>query len=74
MEGKMTNADKMFETIFYKKEADNVDFIEYDNTITKYFVRFWKRRRTISFSDIEMNIGLLKAINEKCKELGWLDD
>lgn len=69
----MTNADKMFDKIFYKKETDNIDFIEYDNTITKYFVRFWKRRRTISFSDIEMNISLLKAINEKAKELGWYD-
>ena len=69
----MTNADKNLKDLFYEKTSDNVDFIEYTNSITKYIIRFWKRRRTIYIMD-EININLLKAINQKAKELGWIND
>jgi len=69
----MTDADKNLKDIFYEKTADNVDFIEYTNSITKYIIRFWKRRRTIYIMD-EININLLKATNQKAKELGWIND
>lgn len=69
----MTDADKNLKDIFYEKTVDNVDFIEYTNSITKYIIRFWKRRRTIYIMD-EININLLKAINQKAKELGWIND
>lgn len=69
----MTDADKNLKDIFYVKTADNVDYIEYTNSITKYIIRFWKRRRTIYIMD-EVNINLLKAINQKAKELGWIND
>lgn len=69
----MSEADKMFEELFYKKTADNIDFIEYTNTITKFIIRFWKRRKTLYLMD-EANIRLQKIIFEKLKELGWLDD
>jgi len=69
----MTDADRNLKDIFYEKTGDNVDFIEYTNSITKYIIRFWKRRRTIYIMD-EININLLKAINQKAKELGWIND
>lgn len=67
----MTDADRNLKDIFYEKTSDNVDYIEYTNSITKFIIRFWKRRRTIYIMD-EINMTLLKAINKKAKEL-WLD-
>ena len=71
----MTNADKLFEELGYKKEE------------RKYAVAFTKTTkdliRLFGFNKIGKNIMLdvhfitmqeLKAINEKCKEMGWLDD
>lgn len=69
----MTKADKMFKEIFYEKTADNVDFVEYTNTITKSIIRLWKRRRTLYCWE-EVNMRVYKAIDEKIHELGWLDN
>lgn len=69
----MTEADRNLKDLFYEKTADNIDFIEYTNSVTKFIIRFWKRRRTIYIMD-EININLLKAINQKAKELGWIND
>lgn len=69
----MTDADKNLKDIFYEKTTDNVDLIEYTNSITKFIIRFWKRRRTIYIMD-EINMTLLKAIIIKAKELGWIYD
>lgn len=69
----MTNAEKMFEAIFYNQETSNVDYIGYKNTITNEIVAFWKKKRTVSIGKSEINMKLLKAINEKVKELGWYD-
>lgn len=68
----LTDADRNLKDLFYEKTADNVDFIEYTNSITKFIIRFWKRRRTIYIMD-EINMTLLKAINKKAKEL-WIND
>lgn len=69
----MTDAGRNLKDLFYEKTADNVDFIEYTNSITKFIIRFWKRRRTIYIMD-EINMTLLKAINQKAKELEWIND
>lgn len=67
----MTDADRNLKNLFYEKTADNIDFIEYTNSITKFIIRFWKRRRTIYIMD-EINMTLLKAISKKIKELEWI--
>jgi len=69
----MTDADRNLKDIFYEKTTDNIDFIEYTNTIIKFVIRFWKRRRTIYIMD-EINMTLLKAVIKKAKELGWIND
>ena len=67
----MTDADRNLKDLFYEKTTDNVNFIEYTNSITKFIIRFWKRRRTIYIMD-EINMTLLKAISKKIKELEWI--
>lgn len=69
----MTNADRNLKDLFYEKTEDNVDYIEYTNSITKFIIRFWKGRRTIYIMD-EINMTLLKAIIKKAKELEWIND
>ena len=69
----MTNADKMFEELFYEQRENNIDYVCYMNRLNANEITFWKRKREITISTM-LNIKMLKAINEKCKELGWLDD
>ena len=69
-------ADKMFEELGYEKE-ENESLITY-----KYFnwrIYFLKADKTVgkNMYDDEscfFTMQELKAINEKCKELGWLDE
>ena len=64
----MTNADKLFEELFYKIRADNIDTIAYYNTITGNEISFWKRKREIAIQHM-INIKLLQAIYDKANEL-----
>lgn len=69
----MLKADEMFEKMeFYKNEGlYEIQYITRDNQIT-----FDKRNNTIVIYsddyDDKINMQELQAINEKCKELGWL--
>lgn len=72
----MSKAEKMFEELGYKKVDDfsKKDIIPvlccYEGNAGDY-IRFWKDE---SFDCTIINMEELKAINEKCKELGWLDE
>lgn len=72
----MTNADTMFKELGYTK-TENEYGIWYDDEssiITGYVpVSFNKKEKQVDF-ETYVDIPLLKAINQKCKELGWLDD
>lgn len=71
----MNKADEMFEELgFYKEEGlYEIQYTTRDNQIT-----FDKRNNTIvvysNDYDDKINMKELQAINEKCKELGWLDE
>ena len=67
----MSKADKMFEDLgFYIDE--NEERIIYDNCDND--ILFELKYKTINFDcSICISITLLQAINEKVKELGWLD-
>lgn len=78
----MSKADEMFERLGYKKDIDvNYGLIRY-NKDDKYFIRFIAEDKTVEANSIDNNkvwilsidIKLLQAINEKIKELGWLDE
>jgi hypothetical protein len=66
-------ADKMFKELFYEQRENNIDYVYYMNRLNANEITFWKRKREIVINTM-LNVKLLKAINEKCKELGWLDD
>ena len=65
-------ADKMFEELFYEQRENNIDYVSYMNRLNANEITFWKRKREIAISTM-LNIRMLKAINEKVKELGWYD-
>ena len=73
----MSKADKMFEKLDYKKEyvkweEDNaIHYISYSTNDT--VIEFLLDSKYIDITNI-ININELKAINEKCKELGWFDE
>lgn len=79
-------AKEMFEALGYKqfigdKEHYGVsEFVQYNNYNRSRWIRFDFYDKTINCSMYDeaeaMNITTneLKAINQQCKELGWLDD
>lgn len=79
----MSKADKMFERLGYKKYTSD-DCIMYMKDLfmitfiisNKTFITEYKQG-DYEFPKIrpfEIGVEELQAINEKCKELGWLDD
>ena len=74
----MSEADKLFEDLGYQKEEYNPDIIYFTHKLidTIYFA-FNKNTKKFCFiendeaGDIAMEE--LKAINLKCKELGWIE-
>ena len=82
----MTNADKLFKELGYEKRETDfyITYRKEYETHTAY-IEFNKAQKIISTTIIEkepegngiwqdFNAQKIKAINEKCKELGWLDD
>ena len=68
-------ADEMFEKLGYVvEEAQSNIFIgEGIENFNSLFV-IHKKSQTITFYKILISKLELKAINKKCKELGWLDE
>jgi hypothetical protein len=84
----MSKADKMFEELGYrKKESKKMGFLEYtqkDTATSDLCISFEFVSKTIMCAIFEkgiidsralaINTKELQAINEKCKEIGWLDE
>lgn len=75
----MSEADKMFEELGY--EVSNSEFVEKLNTTTNTVVDngyiqiiFYNNKTIYIDADDIMNMQELKAINLKCKELGWVKE
>lgn len=87
-EKEKSNADRMFINLGYKKEKDKFfNYIEYTKKVNKnveLVISFEGNSETVLVIEYEKgllkasSIGIdmqeLQAINEKCKELGWLDE
>lgn len=81
----MSEANKMFEKLGYEKQEiyynSDIDTIKYLRT-GKYSssVEFKFNRKTVVVYFGENNtagnitMDILQAINEKCKELGWIEE
>ncbi len=82
MELKDRTADEMFEELGYEKKDDNKFFITYikRKEYVTYRIVFCIEQKCIEFCNdsdgyfTRFNPEGLKAINEKVKELGWLDE
>ena len=83
----MSKADEMFEELGYKKKSESSNFILYENEYTmsnRCYIYFDLKKKLVQAEDIDdvyemkeasyLNVQELKAINEKVKELGWLDE
>lgn len=74
----MSNADKLFEELGYKKSLNKVGGTFGYRNKAKCQIVFYDTEEVLKFDenfDIEgIDMQELKAINMKCKELGWLGD
>lgn len=72
-------ADEMFEKLGYEKEQENNKYIRYGKNHI-YYIDFDLKNETVRISSftrprryaIYYGMPLLQAINQKCRELGWL--
>lgn len=67
----MSKADEMFDEMGYEKIHDNKRRIVYKKYWSK--IEFHIKNKWIEI-DFKIDIQELQAINEKCRELGWLDE
>ena len=75
----MSKADKMFEELGYtmRNGKEGIFYCEYSNKKTEDIIQFWHDKTVSKYDEDEesyITMQELQAINEKCKELGWLDE
>ena len=67
----MSEADKLFEEIGYKTEFEDKISFTFANREKGRYITFIKDSKTLMLP-CELTMQELKAINLKCKELGWI--
>jgi hypothetical protein len=77
------SAKEMFEALGYELIQDSIDWLTYSANYEKWYehnIDFNKKEKQIRISGGIVAMGRiitldeLKAINQQCKELGWLDE
>lgn len=69
----MSKADEMFEKLGYSKSYDDeYKAIHYGHKRTSDEVVFREKEGKIDITIYNTTMRVLQAINEKCKELGWI--
>lgn len=68
----MSKADKMFEELGYKKNFEDKYRANYEHSV-ETIINFDKDVKTLRIYNNSIDMQELQAINEKCKELGWLE-
>lgn len=66
-------AYEMFESLGFRMIQNNKDIMEYADDDYKLVV-FYKNLKGFYCHNCPVTMPLLKAINQQCKELGWLDE
>ena len=73
------SAKEMFEELGYKQWDNNNYRIYYDTTKgvscgSRGLEFIHKSKKIVPYNRVQIDMKLLKAINQQVKELGWLDD
>ena len=68
----MSKADKMFEELGYRLEESKSNIFIIDD-IENIAITIHKLSKLIRFYKMIISREELQAINEKCKELGWIE-
>lgn len=79
----MKTADEMFEKLGYKKEKyyNEIFYYKVNGMGDKFGFEFWLNNKEVypvlheGNDDIALDLDMreLQAINQKCKELGWIN-
>lgn len=74
----MSEADKMFKELGYDEITEDDEYIKYQDSgnedLNIIFDKKYKVVCGFPTYDYFLDMEILKAINQKCKELGWLDE
>lgn len=65
-------ADEMLKELGYEKTMDFEDLLVYQNLSDESKIHFWLKENPPIVSLISTSPRVLKAVTEKCRELGWL--
>lgn len=65
-------AKEMFEALGYE-EDHHFAYVKFYNEKEDLYIWFSQPEETIE-ANFDITMPLLKAINQQCKELGWLDE
>lgn len=68
----MSEADKMFENLGYKKISENLEYIVYHNDEHLWTIQIDLKGKTLCIEERYLTLEELKAINKKCTEIGWI--
>ena len=66
------SAKEMFEELGYEYEPNEAEQICVCNVNSDEWLWFYLDRKTFEYNE-EIYADLLKAINQQCKELGWIE-
>ena len=75
----MSEADKMFEKLKYKKnltEMNNIKYYKDDDNVIYFVITHKTFHKTGEYDGMcdAINMQELQAINKKCEELGWINE
>lgn len=66
-------AEQMFKEIGWEKIQDNDNVIAYHHYKYSETIEFSKEYKEYYVYNLAIDMGILKAIIQQCRELGWLD-
>lgn len=73
----MSKADEMFEELGYvekfKNHCEDLMFRKDSSRQMGKTIKFYNMKKTIEIYPFSISMQELQAINEKCRELGWIE-
>lgn len=79
----MNEADEMFEKLGYKKKGKGcyIEYVKKEKSVDEEYVISFVMKTVMATlykgllrKPLALEVPELQAINQKCKELGWLDE